>query len=247
VLLMPPDPDKAVRAVVAAVENGRITRARLDQSVMRVLTAKVSLGLTKKKLVDLDAITDVLDSQEAAERAQQVADKAVTLLRNERGVLPLANGSRACLMVVTERRNSPLGQRMMQEFQRRSSGRVLAVETSLPLPALEAALGDTAACASIVVASFAGVSADLHDVKPFVEKLAAGRTPFALVAFENPYLLAAVPAVPAYITTFSSALPSEIAAVKALFGEIAITGHTPVTIPGIARLGDGLQLSKARN
>jgi beta-glucosidase-like glycosyl hydrolase len=115
-----------------------------------VLTAKVSLGLDKKKLVDLDAITDVLDSSEAADRAQQVADKAVTLLRNDRAVLPLTFGSRSCLMVVTERRNSPLGQRMMQEFQRRApTGRVLAVESSLPLAALEASLGDTSTCASI--------------------------------------------------------------------------------------------------
>jgi beta-N-acetylhexosaminidase len=245
VLLMPPDPDKAVRAVVAAVENGRISRQRLDQSVLRVLEAKVSLGLTKKKLVDLDAITDVLDSPEAADRAQQVADKAVTLLRNEHSVLPLANGSHSCLTVVTERRNSPLGQRMMQEFQRRSpAGRVFAVETSLPLAALEGAMGDTSACTTIVVASFAGVSANLGDVKPFLDKLAVGSTPVVLAAFENPYLLATVPNVPAYFTTFSSALPSEIASVKALFGEIPITGHTPVTIPGFAQFGEGIQLAK---
>ena len=49
VLLMPPDPEKAIRAVVAAVEDGRISRQRLDQSVARVLAAKLSLGLTKKK------------------------------------------------------------------------------------------------------------------------------------------------------------------------------------------------------
>jgi beta-N-acetylhexosaminidase len=245
VLLMPSDPDKAVRAVVAAVEAGRISKQRLDQSVLRVVTAKVSLGLVKKKLVDLDTITDVLDSPEAADRAQQVADKAVTLLRNEHAVLPLPSGSRPCLMVVTERRNSPLGQRMMQEFQRRATaGRVLAVETSLPLAALEAALGDPKACSSVVLGSFAGVSADLHDVKPFLEKLAAGPVPMALVAFENPYLLATVPTVPAYLTTFSSAAPSELSAVKALFGEMPINGHTPVTIPGIARLGDGIQLAR---
>jgi beta-N-acetylhexosaminidase len=215
VLLMPSDPDKAVRAVVAAVEAGRISKQRLDQSVLRVVTAKVSLGLVKKKLVDLDT------------------------------VLPLPSGSRPCLMVVTERRNSPLGQRMMQEFQRRATaGRVLAVETSLPLAALEAALGDPKACSSVVLGSFAGVSADLHDVKPFLEKLAAGPVPMALVAFENPYLLATVPTVPAYLTTFSSAAPSELSAVKALFGEMPINGHTPVTIPGIARLGDGIQLAR---
>src|ERR1041385_2769012 len=64
VLLMPPDPDKAIRALVGAVEDGRISRQRLDQSVMRVLAAKTSLGLNKKKMVNLDAISDVLDSPE---------------------------------------------------------------------------------------------------------------------------------------------------------------------------------------
>jgi beta-N-acetylhexosaminidase len=62
-----------------------------------------------------------------------------------------------------------------------------------------------------------------------------------LLPFENPYLLTSVPNAAAFLTTFSSSLPSEIAAVKALFGEIAITGHTPVSVPGFARLGDGIQ------
>ncbi len=70
VLLMPPDPDKAIRAVVGAVEDGRISRQRLDQSVARVLAAKLSLGLSnKKKLVNLDAISDTLDSPEACRKS----------------------------------------------------------------------------------------------------------------------------------------------------------------------------------
>src|SRR5512143_2092877 len=97
VLLMPPDPDKAIRAVVGAVEDGRISRQRLDQSVTRVLAAKLALGLSnKKKLVNLDAISDVLDSQEAADKAQAVADRAVTLIKNDRDVLPLTASSRPC-------------------------------------------------------------------------------------------------------------------------------------------------------
>ncbi len=61
VLLMPPNPEQAIRAVIAAVEKGRITRQRIDDSVMRVLAAKVRTGVIKKKLVDLDEISDVLD------------------------------------------------------------------------------------------------------------------------------------------------------------------------------------------
>jgi beta-N-acetylhexosaminidase len=241
VLLMPPDPAKAIRAVTAAVEDGRISRQRLDQSVARVLAAKVSLGLTsKKKLVNLDAISDVLDSPEAAEKAQAVADHAVTLIRNERAVLPL--GNRACLIVITERRISQFGQRTIHEFQRRApNGRIVSLDTSVPLTALEATVGDTGACSAIVAASFASVSADLKDVKPFLAKLSQGPAPLVLLPFENPYLLTSLPNAAAFLTTFSSSLPSEIAAVKALFGEIPITGHTPVSIPGFAKLGDGIQ------
>jgi beta-N-acetylhexosaminidase len=244
VLLMPPDPDKAIRAVVGAVEDGRISRQRLEQSVARVLAAKVSLGLTnKKKLVDLDKISDVLDSPEAAEKAQAVADHAVTLLRNDHDVLSVAPGAHPCLIVVTELRISQFGQRTIQEFRRRApNARVVSLDTSLPLAALEATTGDISSCSAIVAASFASVSADLKDVKPFLTTLSMSSVPLVLLPFENPYLLTSIPNAAAFLTTFSSSLPSEIAAVKALFGEIPITGHTPVTIPGFAQLGDGIQL-----
>jgi beta-N-acetylhexosaminidase len=245
VLLMPPDPDKAIRAVVGAVEDGRISRQRLEQSVTRVLAAKLALGLTsKKKLVNVDAISDVLDSPEAVEKAQAVADHAVTLIRNDHDVLPLAASSRPCLIVITELRISQLGQRTIQEFRRRAPNlKVVSVDTGLPLAALEATAGDMTACSAIVAASFASVSADLKDVKPFLINLTQGPAPLILLPFENPYLPTSVPNATAFLTTFSSSLPSEIAAVKALFGEIPITGHTPVSIPGFAQLGDGIQRS----
>src|SRR6185295_19022884 len=45
VLLMPPDPGVAIRAVLAAVGRGRISRKRIDDSALRILEAKVRLGL----------------------------------------------------------------------------------------------------------------------------------------------------------------------------------------------------------
>jgi len=58
----------------------------------------------------------------------------------------------------------------------------------------------------------------------------------------NPYLLRNFPEVAAYLTTYSSVPPSEVSVVKALFGEIATSGKLPVTIPGFAKYGDGIQL-----
>jgi beta-N-acetylhexosaminidase len=67
---------------------------------------------------------------------------------------------------------------------------------------------------------------------------AANRT--AVVALGNPYLATEFPEVQTYLCTFSNVPVSEIAAVKALFAEIAISGRLPVEIPGVAQLGDGL-------
>jgi beta-N-acetylhexosaminidase len=66
------------------------------------------------------------------------------------------------------------------------------------------------------------------------------------VALGNPYLLRAHPKATAYLATFSAVVPSEIAAVKALWGEIAIRGRLPVTIPGEGRYGDGIQTVASR-
>ena len=68
---------------------------------------------------------------------------------------------------------------------------------------------------------------------------AAART--VVLAMGNPYVIGDFPAIENYICAFSNATVSETAAVKALFGEIPIGGHLPVTIPGIANRGEGLE------
>ena len=68
---------------------------------------------------------------------------------------------------------------------------------------------------------------------------AAAKT--AVVAMGNPYLAADFPKIENYLCTFSNATVSEIGAVKALFGEIAIRGHLPVTIPNVAERGAGIE------
>jgi beta-N-acetylhexosaminidase len=62
-----------------------------------------------------------------------------------------------------------------------------------------------------------------------------------VLAMGNPYVIGDFPSIQNYVCAFSNASVSETAAVKALFGEIPISGHLPVTIPGIASRGEGLQ------
>jgi len=63
----------------------------------------------------------------------------------------------------------------------------------------------------------------------------------AVLAMGNPYLAQDFPTVQNYLCTFSNATVSEVAAVKALFGEIAIRGHLPVSIPNIVPRGAGIE------
>jgi beta-N-acetylhexosaminidase len=61
-----------------------------------------------------------------------------------------------------------------------------------------------------------------------------------VVALGSPYVASGFPQVQNYLCTFSGVPVSETAAVKALFGEVPIHGRLPVTIPGVAERGAGL-------
>jgi beta-N-acetylhexosaminidase len=90
ILLWPTDLDAAFRGIVSAVREGEITEARIEESVRRILAMKASLGLDKTRLVDLERVPYLVDKPETLRFAQQVADEAVTLVRDNGKVLPLA-------------------------------------------------------------------------------------------------------------------------------------------------------------
>jgi beta-N-acetylhexosaminidase len=248
-LLMPTDPDAAIRAVLAAQQSGRLTRQRVQESVVKILSAKERLGLDKKRFVDVEAIGDIIDSPEANEKAQETADRAVTLVRNGGGAVPLAAPAQACFLTMPQSRFSSEGQVFTQEVRRRlPRATAVMLEPSMPRQQVEQAIASLSGCAAFAVAAFAPVTASRGSVglggelPHALELLVATGKPVALVALGSPYLLRNFPNVTAYLATFSSVPPPEIAAVKALWGEIPIRGRLPVSIPGLAKLGDGIQL-----
>ena len=103
VLLVPPVLDAALQAVHEAVASGRIPMARLDEAVTRVLRAKAKLGLNKSKLVDLDALARNFDRPEFDRAALDIADRGITLLRDDQHILPLdsTKPSRVLLVAVS--------------------------------------------------------------------------------------------------------------------------------------------------
>jgi beta-N-acetylhexosaminidase len=236
--------------VVAAVENGRLTRARIQESVVKILAAKERTGLDRKRFADLEGISDVVDSPEDNARAQEIADRAVTLVRNTGNTVPLAAPERTCFVVMPEGRYSSEGQVLMQEIRKRAHGAtVMQADSSVPRETLDRALANLQTCDNFAVAAFSSASAGrgsmglAGELPQMIDQLIASGKPVTLVALGNPYLLRNFPNVTAYMATFSTVPPSEIAAVKALWGEIDIRGHLPVTIPGLANYGEGIAVA----
>jgi len=250
VLLMPANPEQAVTAIASAVRRGAISRQRLDESVARVLAAKVRVGLNHRRLVNLDTMMDDLDTPEDLERVQQVADRAVTLVRNEGGVVPLAPTASVAFLVLAESRGSQQGRVLAAEVRKRiPNAQISVLDPAAGEPDIEQAAANAQSAAVTVVAAFVSVSAyrgnvALAGVFPaLLNRILGNGKPVILVALGSPYLLRSFPAVSAYLATYSTVPPSETAAVKALFGEIAIEGRLPVSIPGLAKYGDGIQLA----
>lgn len=249
VLLMPLKPEETIQAVLAAVQQGRLTRARLDSSALKVLQAKAHVGLNRRKLVDVEALSEAVDSPTEEARAQEVADRALTLVKNGGDALPLRHPETACLFALVEGRYSQQGRRLSEELKKRLPAmKTQWLEAGMSTSDLDAAAQSTTGCSQVLVATFVTVGAYRGDVAlppaylPFMTKLLAGPAPVTMISFGNPYLLKSYPQVAAYLATFSTVPDSEVAVAKALAAAIPVSGHLPITIPGQAKIGDGLQL-----
>ncbi|HPT25495.1 MAG TPA: glycoside hydrolase family 3 N-terminal domain-containing protein [Bryobacteraceae bacterium] len=250
ILLIPADPEKAVEGVVEAVKSGRISRERLDESVLRVLEAKARLRIEGHRYADLEKLADGLNTPEDQALAAKAARAALTLVRNEGALLPLRDPSRACFYLLSGSRFSTVGRDLSVEIRRRAPGaRVQLLDPDLPAAELTAAADAAGVCETAVVASWVTASAYRGNVAlaggypAFMKRLLATSKPVAYVSFGNPYLLRAFPGVKAYMAAFSTCSPSEAAVLDALLGQTKVRGRLPVSIPGYAALGDGLDLN----
>ena len=273
-LLIPADLEASYNAVLEAVRSGEISSARLDASVLKLLKAKASLGLNKARLVDVDALPEIVGKPENLALAQQIADDAVTLVRDNGKVLPLKqsgtvkNGlpyqqveevhNRVVAVVLSEDVRTESGRALERALKARvPDANVIYVDPRIAAAMSEAILNavDQAQVmiAAVYVVPTAGKamqgvngltnSVSLNDASGALLQAildrAAAKT--AVLAMGNPYVAQDFPAIQNYLCTFSNAGISEISAVKALFGEIAIRGHLPVSIPNIAQRGAGIE------
>jgi len=266
-LLIPADLGASYEAMLKAVRSGEVSKKRLDHSVLKILQAKASVGLNESRTVDLSAISAVVGKPENLAFGQNVADSAITLVRDNGKVLPLKSKgtSKAGLpymtreethndvvaIVFSDDMRTDSGRAFGREFRARiPDARVIYVDprvaagmSSDVLKAVDDAQTVVAAVYVTPTAGKIGNSVAMADATgALLQQVldhAAEKT--AVVAMGNPYLASDFPKIENYLCTFSNATVSEMAAVKALFGEIPVRGHLPVTIPNIAERGAGIE------
>jgi beta-N-acetylhexosaminidase len=272
VLLIPADLDASYRAVLQAVRSGEIPPAQLDASVLKILKAKASLSLHTARLVNLDALSTFVGKPDNLALGQQIADDAITLVRDNGKLLPLkSSGTIAAglpYQSVEEVRDTTVAI-IFSDDMRTEAGRMLERQIRDRVPDANVIYVDPRVATVMTndilksVDNARSVIAAVYEV-PVPGKLAQGTNSSSLglseassallrkvldhaaektvvLAMGNPYLAQDYPAVQNYLCAFSNATVSEVSAVKALFGEIAIRGHLPVSIPNIAPRGAGIE------
>ena len=249
VVLMPPDPKRAIAAIVAAVESGRLPAARLDEAVGRVLAEKERLGLFRGPELPLAAISKRAGTlaQKAAE--EEVARRGLTLVREAAGALPLRPEAKLLAVAVHDERTSVAIDATLQAELRKRAASVDYVRLDPTSCAGEGAAvaGRAKEADAVVVALFVrprsgrGTLEVPPEGKAAVAALLDAAPPVVAVSFGSPYLLRDLPGLSTYLCGYGPQALVQSAAARALYGEATIEGRLPVTIPGVAPRGAGIR------
>jgi beta-N-acetylhexosaminidase len=250
VLLLPQSTEATLVALEDAVQSGRLSESRIDESVRRILTAKARVGLDHERFVDLAALGQEISRPENLAAAQTIADRGVTLLRDEDHLLPIdaTRAARYLLVALSADPDPYPGEGLEKELRRelesltvlRADSRIATVDR-LELPAADSY--DAAIVALYVrVADGKGQLGLPPAQAEFLNRLLAQKGPVIVVCFGNPYLIARFPGARTWLAEFSTNDVAERAAGRAVLGQVPITGHIPVTVPGVSKRGDGVQL-----
>ncbi len=251
-LLMPPVPEAAYDALLAAAKSGQITEERLDASMRRILLAKAKLGLDKNRLVDVDALNAKFGRTAWQAEGQEISDRGITLLRDTPHRLPLdeTKPTRVLLVSLYSDPEPYPGEDLERELRERCDSLIaLRADTKF-------AKADTLKLPSpdqydvTILALFVRVSDRKGDVDvpanqlPLIDQIYKSGKPVITVGLGSPYLIEKFPQAETWLSAFGISDVAQISAARALFGQIPVQGRLPVTIPGVEmKAGFGMEVA----
>ena len=212
-ILFSADTDAAIAAVRDAVRGGRLTESRIDESVERILAAKKKSGRRHDGAASFEEIFRTVDSAEHRAVAEEIARKAITLVRDRKGLLPLAG--RFTAIPVIEHAEDRLDDAVRELRPHR-------------VATLDDDIGDELLVLLLGMRAKSG--AGRITVPEKVQRLVArhGKRTIA-VSFGSPYILRAIPEVSTYVCAYGVQPVLQVAAVRGLRNGV-FTGRLPVTL-----------------
>jgi beta-N-acetylhexosaminidase len=250
-----PDIDAAIAGVKAAVRRGEITEARINLSVERILRAKAALGLNERRIVRLEDVDRDVSPASHLAVAQEIADRSVTLVRDERHLLPVrvTPASRVLHVSLADDDGVFTSEVFVSELRTRNvpvehvafDARSTDADVQRLVRRLDDGTFDAVIFSSLVRSRSGKGSVGLPPTGQRVaDELMKRDLPLIVVSFGNPYLLTAMPAAKTYLAAYCPYPFSQRAAVRVLLGEIALSGTMPVSLPGLYPVGRGLTVEK---
>ena len=246
-ILLPPQTTVAIQAVARAVREGALTEARIDASVLRILEAKERLGLAPQPAGRPGRRPQggrPAGGRGAARSPSRAA--RITVVQQRRGRAAAARGGAAAHPAPrdVERRARRPARRSRAFPEAELAARRIPTETMWLGPEVVRRDGRAHPRALRRVHARAGLRVregrrlprqrgHVRGARALLSALAAAGRKLVVVSFGSPYLLRQFPEVPAYVCSYGWAETSQRAAMAALFGEYAMTGRLPVTLPGL--------------
>ena len=252
VLLKPASVDATIKGLKDAVASGRISEQRINESARKVLAWKYQLGLAENKITPLDAIDKTVSGEETRQLTNEIADKAITLVKKENGVLPLDKTKKVFLLGLSNGEDRAFVANTFQRTLRQAGINFETVILDERSTEEEAnAAGRKASEADIILAGLFGRvrtgstnSAALPKAGAKVlRELLESDKKVINVSFGNPYLLNNFPEMKTYIVAYGDMPSLQRATARALLGEIGFSGKLPISLTENYPRGTGLQLS----
>lgn len=233
VLWFPERKDEVHRALLDAVGSGRISTARLNAAARRVLTAKARRGLFTARLLSAEDALTALQDDTHRKVVRAVAERAITLVKNDDEVLPLRK-ERKTLVVAAK----PI---FLQEMkQRLPQATVHLLPANLPKRRWQQEYDRIVKMAAQHEQVVFGLWNEERAALVAQVKRHAPKVKVAVVSFGSPYMLTRFSEVEGYVCAYAFREESERAAAQVVTGELAPRGMLPVSLSTGQPLGHAL-------
>jgi beta-glucosidase-like glycosyl hydrolase len=245
------DVPAAFNAIKKALANGEISQAEIDRRVRTILRAKAWAGLDRYRPIGLKNLVADLNPTLSATLNQALADKTITVLRNERNLLPLQKVDK--LKLATLQIGKPgAGAAQPADFQQAFNAQGSFAHFQLDAKSDAAAIERVRQALKkfdVVVVAVDGMNirpAKDYGIAPANQNLVkefANSPKAVVVVFGNAYTLAKyenLTKAGAVVLTYQEGREQQKAAAKLVMGAIGAQGKLPVTVNGTFGYGQGL-------